>query len=90
MMEMLLEMLETMGEDVDYVVLNDATVNITVNDFEGFDENWNEIEREYNAETVETLINWLDTHCVSTKNDFYSYYEFEEFSVVLGYASYDI
>lgn len=91
MMETIIKMLEAMNEDVDYMVLSEGTMlHVTINDFEGFDENWSEIMRDYDEEAVDGLIEWLEEHCVSTDGDLYSYYEFEGFTVQLGYSSYDI
>lgn len=91
MMETIIKMLEAMNEDVDYMVLSEGTMlRVTVNDFEGFDEDWSEIMRDYDGEAVDDLIEWLDEHCISADGDFYSYYEFEGFTVQLGYSSYDI
>ena len=91
MMEIIIAMLEEMTEDVDYYVrYNGTELVITVDDFEGFDENWSEVMRDYNEEAVERLIEWLEEHCISVDGDLYSYYHFEEFDVQLGYTSFDI
>ena len=87
-------MLEKMSEDVDYRVreIEDEKPElvITVDDFEGFDEDWSEIMRDYDVEAVDGLIEWLEEHCISEDGDLYSYYHFEEFDVQLGYSSFDI
>lgn len=94
MMEIIIAMLEKMVEDVDYYVREidgeKPELVITVDDFEGFDEDWSEIMRDYDEEAVDGLIEWLEEHCISEDGDFYSYYHFEEFDVQLGYSSYDI
>lgn len=91
MMKTIIAMLEEMREDVSYYVRRDGTeLAITIDDFEGFDDDWSEIIREYDGETVDGLIEWLEEHCISEDGDFYSYYEFEGFTVQLGYSSYDI
>jgi hypothetical protein len=94
MMEIIIAMLEKMGEDVDYRVREieeeKPELVITVDDFEGFGEDWSEIMREYDVDAVRALIDWLEEHCISEDGDFYSYYHFEEFDVQLGYSSYDI
>ena len=94
MLEKLLKMLEKLGEDVDYCIREiegkKPEVVITVNDFEGFDEDWSEVMREYDADAMQTVIDWLEENCISAVDDFYSCYYFEEFDVELGYASYDI
>ena len=94
MMEIIIAMLEKMVEDVDYYVREideeKPELVITVDDFEGFDEDWSEIMRDYDEEAVDGLIEWLEEHCISEDGDFYSYYHFEEFDVELGYSSFDI
>ena len=94
MMEIIIAMLEKMVEDVDYYVREidgeKPELVITVDDFEGFDEDWSEIMRDYDEEAVDGLIEWLEEHCISEDGDFYSYYHFEEFDVQLGYSSFDI
>ena len=94
MMEIIIAMLEKMVEDVDYYVREidgeKPELVITVDDFEGFDEDWSEIMRDYDEEAVDGLIEWLEEHCISEDGDFYSYYYFEEFDVELGYSSFDI
>lgn len=91
MMEMIIAMLEEMTEDVDYYVRHNGTeLIITVEDFEGFDDDWSEVMRDYDVEAVERLIEWLEEHCVSEEGDLYSYYHFEGFDVQLGYTSFDI
>lgn len=94
MMEIIIAMLEKMSEDVDYRVreIEDEKPElvITVDDFEGFDEDWSEIMRDYDVEAVDGLIEWLEEHCISEDGDLYSYYHFEEFDVQLGYSSFDI
>ena len=94
MMEIIIAMLEKMGEDVYYHVREideeKPELVITIDDFEGFDEDWSEIMRDYDVEAVDGLIEWLEEHCISEDGDFYSYYHFEEFDVQLGYSSYDI
>ncbi len=63
---------------------------VIVDDFEGFDEDWCEIEREYDEEKVDALQEWLEEHCECEYGDFYRYYEFDGFSVKWGYSSMDI
>ena len=94
MMEKIIAMLEKMSDDVEYYVreLNEEKPEliITIEDFEGFDDDWSEVMRDYDVETVNGLIKWLEEHCISEEDDFYSYYHFEEFDVELGYSSFDI
>ena len=94
MMEIIIAMLEKMSEDVEYYVCEieeeKPELVITVDDFEGFDEDWSEIMREYDEDAVSALIDWLEEHCISEDGDLYYEFYFEEFNVQLGYSSYDI
>lgn len=66
-------------------------LNIELNDFEGFDEDWSEISREFdNPEMVERFVRMLETGCLFKEDDLYVVYHFEDFDVQLGYASFDI
>lgn len=91
MKETIIAMLEKMENDVDYTFLeNEKLLDITIDDFEGFDENWEEVFRECDEEAIDNLIEWLEENCISTYGTYYTYYEFEDFTVQLGYSSYDI
>lgn len=89
MKELVLKKLEELGEDV-WVDVSDDEINVTVNDFEGFDEHWSEIHRDYDVDAVESFIEWLEEHCLESYGDLYEYYEFDGFVVEIGYHSFDI
>ena len=78
MMEKIIAMLEELDADVFYHIREidgkKPEVVITVDDFEGFDEDWSEIMREYDADAVQVVIDWLEEHCISEDGDLY--YEF--------------
>lgn len=43
--------------------VNDNHIDLTIDDFEGFDENWSEVDREFvDADAVEEVIEWLTTN----------------------------
>ena len=94
MMKELLEMLKELGEDVSVDLFeyedDDDTLHITVEDFEGFDEDYCEIMRDYDADAVRKVQEWLDVHCTSKEDCYTMYYYFDGFEVRFGYASYDI
>jgi hypothetical protein len=94
MMEIIIAMLEKMSEDVSYDLFDyeeeGKILHITVEDCEGFDENWHEIMRDYDADAVRELTDWLDTHCIKKEEPYSVYYYFEGFEVRFGYSSYDI
>ena len=80
-----------MVEDVSVYEFEDQEqMDLTVEDFAGFDDNWCEQFRDYDEEAVEALIHWLEEHAVSVEEDFYTIFYFEGFEVHLGYGSYDI
>ena len=64
---------------------------IDLDDFEGFDENWDEQFREYDdADAVENFLDTLEKEALEIDEDYYTTYKFDGFSVKLGYTSYDI
>lgn len=88
--EQLIERLEALEEDVSYYTLN-GEINITIFDFEGFDENWNEIYRDLDhPEEVDALLEDLKSECSHTEGNCYTTYFFDGFQVCVGYSSYDI
>lgn len=87
--EMVMELLRTLGEDVTVNVRADE-VRVTVEDFEGFDDDYNEIDREYDEDAVEAVYDKLSDTCTSEDGDYYHYFHFEGFTVIWGTASFDI
>ena len=85
------KMVDACGDDVTFNRRSNGIYRLTLEDFEGFNENWHEIEREYdNEEAVDALLNWLETNCIEQREDFYTYYIFPDFQVIVGYSSFDI
>ena len=85
------KMVEACGDDVTLSRRANGTYRLTLEDFEGFNEQWHEIMREYdNEEAVNALIDWLETNSTEQREDFYTYYEFSDFQIIVGYSSYDI
>lgn len=76
-------------EDVEVDVYGGA-IHLTVRDFIGFDEHWDEIFRDYDEDGVDQLLEWLEVECESYTEDFYSDYRFGDVTVWVGYESYDI
>lgn len=68
----------------------DDEIKVTVQDFEGFDEDWCEVFRDYDDEAVDAMLEWLEAHCDHYDGDFYVYFYFEGFEVCVGYTSFDI
>lgn len=70
---------------------SDGTYVLTLEDFDGFDSNWNEVEREYeNEEAVDALLKWLEANYTERKSNLYIHYLFPDFRLTLGYASFNI
>ena len=56
------KMVNACGDDITLSRRANGTYRLTLEDFEGFDEHWHEVEREYdNEEAVNALIDWLET-----------------------------
>lgn len=86
----MVKVLEALGNDVWFDV-EDSDIDVTVNDFEGFDDDWSEVMRDYdNPEAVEAFLEMLEEKCVSQEGDFYVVYHFEGFDLQLGFGSFDI
>lgn len=91
-----MNMLKELGNDVmtaDFYNKEQGlhTIHVDLNDFEGFDDDWCEVMRDYDdAQRVDSFIAWLDDNCIAQEGDYYVHYTFEGFVVVLGYTSYDI
>ena len=88
--EMMIAAIEALGNDAFYDVVGEE-INITLNDFAGFDEDYCEIMRDYdNEQAVENFLKKHNNESISFKDNFYKDYKFDGFTVSLGYASFDI
>ena len=89
--EMVIEQVEALEEDASYWVDSKGDLHITFDDFEGFDENWDEVEREYdNPEAVEAFMERLEAEAREAYEDYYDYYVMDGFTIKVGYSSFDI
>ena len=90
--EMVMELLATAGADLSVWEYSDGSqISVTVEDFEGFSDDWDEIDRELDdEELVGSIEEQLEASALSVSGDFYRYFEFDCFTVVWGYASFDI
>lgn len=68
----------------------DGVVHILIDDFEGFDAEWNEIERFFEAPDLVTELFDLLGNADSYTVGMYPVYRFSDFAVRVGYTSYDI
>ena len=90
MFNTVMTMIRNCKNDVDFEI-EQNTIYLTVDDFEGFDENWNEIMRDYDhPEEVNILLDWLNKNCISKTKNLYVNYSFNGFAVQLGFTSFDI
>ena len=65
--------------------------DVTMEDFEGFDDDWDEVMRDYeDEELVDTFLEALEEQALRVVGDFYTTYYFDGYAVQIGYASYDI
>lgn len=82
--------LDRISADSNYYV-NGNHINLTFDDFEGFDDDWNEVDREFiDEEAINEVLDWLEENADYIDGDFYPYYHFDEIVVVVGYTSFDI
>lgn len=91
-MKELLKMLEESKNlgDVDYYTYENE-FNIDFNDFDGFDDEWNEVEREYtNENLVNKILNYIETNATLIKDSLYQTYQLDDKTIVIGYTSFDI
>ena len=85
------EQLNALCEDISFWEWDDENkLDVTVEDFEGFDEDWDEVYADIDDDAVEKMIEWLESHCDSHEGDLYHYYTFGDLVVCLGWASFDI
>lgn len=89
-LEMITAKLDTIAQDSDYSVSNNE-ITLTIDDFEGFDEDWNEIDREFvDEDAVDEVLEWLEENADRKEGDFYQSYFFGDIEVCVGYTSFDI
>lgn len=88
--EMMVAMVEGLGNDAS-MWTHDNVLDVTLEDFEGFDDDWNEVFRDYDdEEAVEEFLETLERESLSHEGDFYVTYHFDGFDLQLGYTSFDI
>lgn len=86
--EMVMELLGTFDDIT--VFTHGDNIYVTVEDFEGFDEDGKEVDHDYDEDAVDAVYDALSDACESENGDFYHYFHFEGFTVIWGYASMDI
>lgn len=89
--EAMLATIKALGDDATIFDEDDFCLDVTIEDFEGFTKNWDEIDRDLdNPEAVGAFLEMLETECLYKEGDFYVTYHFDGFDVEIGYASFDI
>lgn len=89
-MENITAQLDRISADSSYYVIGNR-IRLTIDDFEGFDENWHEVDREFVDENaVDEVLEWLEANADCTDGDYYYWYYFGDIVVVVGYSSFDI
>ena len=89
--EMMKEQLNALCEDISFWEWDDENkLDVTIEGFEGFDEDWDEVYADIDDDAVDKMIEWLESHCDSHEGDLYHYYTFGDLVVCLGWASFDI
>ena len=90
----ILDQLDRIAEDSWYITTSDNYIELTINDFLGFDEDGSEVFREYvDPETVEEVLDWLienSDYIEGRGNFFYHYINFGNILVRVGYTSFEI
>lgn len=74
-----------------YYTVNGNRIDLTIEDFAGFDDDWCEVDRELvDEDVVEEVLEWLEENADYVDYDYYRYYHFGDIVVEVGYTSYDI
>lgn len=90
MFEKFMELVNACGNDVNCDLYH-GYYDLTIEDSEGFDENWCEIERDFeNQNAVENLLDWLDENASSIIGEYSPIYHFDGFDVKVSYSSQDL
>ena len=90
--ETIIAQLDRISADSDYYCYVDGNrIDLTIDDFEGFDDDWNEVDREFvDEDTLDEVLDWLEENADCVDGDFYRYYHFGKIVVIVGYTSFDI
>lgn len=83
-------LLKTLGNDASVWTMTDGSIDVIIEDFGGFDDDWNEIIRDYDEDAVEHVFNILYNAAISITDNLYITFDMGGFKVVWGYGSYDI
>lgn len=88
--ETIIAQLDRISADSWYEV-NGNRIDLTIDDFEGFDEDWNEVFRDFvNEDAIEEVLWWLEENADSIDDNLYRDYYFGDIMVEVGYTCFDI
>ncbi len=91
MKEIIIKMVKDLRDDVDFREYKNNIIVVTIDDFLGFNDNYEEEFREYeNPQKVEAFKDFLESECIRKEGILYTSYTFKDCKVVLGYTSFDI
>lgn len=80
-----------MTDNDNFIVFDfNKKISIEIDDFAGFDDDWNETFNDIDDDVVDAVLDYLKENADSIEEDFYTTYHFNGFDVVVGYTSYDI
>ena len=90
MKDTVLKMLDDLKDDVIFYIYKDV-IHVDIDDFVGFDDDYNEIFRDYtDPDGVDKLLDYLDKYALYTKGELYTIYYLQDCIVKVGYTSFDI
>ena len=88
--EKILAQLDRISADSWYKI-KDNLIDVTIDDFDGFDKNWREIDREFvDEDAIDEVIEWFDENADYDDGEFYARYHFGDILVCVHYTSEDI
>lgn len=88
--EKIIAQLDRISADAFYEVIENH-IDLTIDDFEGFDEDWSEIFRDFvDEKAINEVLEWLKINADYVEDDYYYSYHFGDIVVEVGYTSYDI
>ena len=88
--EKIIAQLNRISADASYEIM-DNRIDLTIDDFEGFDNDWSEIFRDFvDEKAVNEVLEWLKKNADYVEDDYYCDYHFGNIVVEVGYTSYDI
>lgn len=92
MLETIIRMLDAMPETAFYDFHEeDRQLDVTGEDFSGFNEDGAELDNEdFNEKKWDEFMKFLKDNCKKMIDDYYAFYIFDDFKVIVGFSSYDI